>query len=292
MSQYYEPIEPNVLNTLYVEYSVDPGSYVSMHWHNTIEIICVLEGSLTLETEKQFTDLKAGDFIVIAPNELHAALNPDGNTSILIQIPIQRPHHLSPELLHRSFAVDMHTTDERKLALPKKIWDNCTEIYHTYRDMPFCYALRLEWLISESLHILYTEFSVPAEKASTPETDRNRERIQRVFQYTWEHYSEPVTLDEIASMLHLQKNYFCRLFRETTGMTYLEYLNDYRMGKLYHDLILTDSPIRTLLEKHGFTNYPLFRRLFAERFHKTPSEIRRQTKQIGNKNENILPSFR
>ena len=85
MSQYYEPIVPNVpnvLNTLYVEYSVDPGSYVSMHWHNAIEIICVLEGSLTLETEKQFTDLKAGDFIVIAPNELHAALNPDGNTSI------------------------------------------------------------------------------------------------------------------------------------------------------------------------------------------------------------------
>ena len=221
MSQYYEPIEPNVLNTLYVEYSVDPGSYVSMHWHNAIEIICVLEGSLTLETEKQFTDLKAGDFIVIAPNELHAALNPDGNTSILIQIPIQRPHHLSPELMHRSFAIDMHTTDERKLALLKKIRDNCTEIYHTYRDMPFCYALRLEWLISESLHILYTEFSVQAEKASTPETDRNRERIQRVFQYTWEHYSEPVTLDEIASMLHLQKNYFCRLFRETTGMTWV-----------------------------------------------------------------------
>ena len=49
--------------------------------------------------------------------------------------------------------------------------------------------------------------------------------------------------------------------------TYLEYLNSYRLSRIYRDLIATDLPVGTLAEKHGFTNDKLFHRLFRERFH-------------------------
>lgn len=57
--------------------------------------------------------------------------------------------------------------------------------------------------------------------------------------------------------------------------TYLEYLNSYRLSRIYRDLIATDLPVGTLAEKHGFTNDKLFHRLFRERFHTTPLQLRK-----------------
>ena len=57
-------------------------------------------------------------------------------------------------------------------------------------------------------------------------------------------------------------------------MTYLQYLNEYRLAKVYHDLIVTDIPLKHLLERHGFTNYKRFRELFYEKFQTTPSAVR------------------
>ena len=63
--------------------------------------------------------------------------------------------------------------------------------------------------------------------------------------------------------------------KRQTGMTFQTYLNEVRLSKIYADIVQTDTPIYQILEKHGFTNYKVFRRMFAERFHDTPSHIRR-----------------
>ena len=78
----------------------------------------------------------------------------------------------------------------------------------------------------------------------------------------------------MARELHLQVNYFCHFFKKNTGMTYLNYLNEYRLAKVYHDLIVTDIPLKHLLERHGFTNYKKFRQSFHEKFQTTPRVVR------------------
>ena len=93
--------------------------------------------------------------------------------------------------------------------------------------------------------------------------------------YTEAHYHENIRLEDAAREVHLQVNYFCRIFKENTGMTYLQYLNEYRLGRIYQDLMETDIPLKFLLEKHGFTNYKLFRRMFFDRFGATPGELRK-----------------
>ena len=46
-------------------------------------------------------------------------------------------------------------------------------------------------------------------------------------------------------------------------------------------LIATDLPVGTLAEKHGFTNDKLFHRLFRERFHTTPLQLRKAAREKG-----------
>ena len=50
------------------------------------------------------------------------------------------------------------------------------------------------------------------------------------------------------------------------GVTYFQYLNEIRLSHIYRDLTSTDLPLKVLLEKHGFTNYKLFRKMFYEQF--------------------------
>ena len=90
------------------------------------------------------------------------------------------------------------------------------------------------------------------------------------------HYAEEITLGEAAEEAGLNKEYFCRFFKKQMGSTFLEYQNELRLSHIYHDLLTTNDLIQTILERHGFTNDKLFRRMFRERFEKTPSQVRRE----------------
>ena len=59
------------------------------------------------------------------------------------------------------------------------------------------------------------------------------------------------------------------------GITFLEYQNELRLSHIYRDLLTTDDAIHLILERHGFTNYKLFRRMFFEHFEMTPTEVRK-----------------
>ena len=60
----------------------------------------------------------------------------------------------------------------------------------------------------------------------------------------------------------MQPGYFCRFFKKCMGVTFLEYQNELRLSYIYRDLITTEDSVRDILERHGFTNYKLFRRMF------------------------------
>lgn len=63
------------------------------------------------------------------------------------------------------------------------------------------------------------------------------------------------------------------------GITFLEYQNEYRLSFIYKDLINTKAPVHVILERHGFTNYKLFRRMFQEHFGCTPTKVRENMKK-------------
>ena len=63
-------------------------------------------------------------------------------------------------------------------------------------------------------------------------------------------------------------------FKKKMGVTFWEYQNEYRLSFIYKDLINTKAPVHVILERHGFTNYKLFRRMFQEHFGCTPTKVR------------------
>lgn len=256
--------------------STDPGSYIPMHWHRAVEIIYIQEGSLDVTVESESFTIQTGDCIVINGNVLHSTKCTSPNTAILLQIPLDFMEKYIPDLGQLIFLFDFRTKDQRqqtKQAMFKTILEQL-QIINNVR--PDGYLLRFNSLIFELLFQLYHNFAVKILQSNTSQKKKDIARLEPVLDYISEHYKDPISLNEIAEVACLQTGYFCRFFKKKMGITFLEYQNEYRLSFIYRDLITTRDPVQVILERHGFTNYKLFRRMFLEHFGNTPTQIRKQ----------------
>lgn len=256
--------------------STDPGSYIPMHWHRAVEIIYMQEGSLDVTVESESFTIQKEDCIVINGNVLHSTKCTSPNTAILLQIPLDFMEKYIPDLGQLIFLFDFRIKDQRqqtKQAMLKTILEQL-QIINDVR--PDGYLLRFNSLIFELLFQLYHNFAVKILQNNTSQEKKDMDRLEPVLDYISEHYREPISLNEIAEVACLQTGYFCRFFKKKMGITFLEYQNEYRLSFIYRDLITTRDSVHVILERHGFTNYKLFRRIFLEHFGNTPTQIRKQ----------------
>ena len=64
--------------------SVDQGSYVAPHWHNSLEIIYMLEGSMHVKMEDREKEVQAGDICLLNSREIHS-FRSTKNKSLVLQ---------------------------------------------------------------------------------------------------------------------------------------------------------------------------------------------------------------
>lgn len=277
-AQLYENVKPDTTTQTHYEYSVKDKSYVPMHWHDALEVISILEGELLVELDGRKIQLYAGDLMIFNPNELHSTTSLSGNTAVLVQVPSEPLGKAFQLNLNRQIVYNPHTKNELKRTVIDEIRALMLEMKELEEQRPYGWIIQFETRNLQIIYKIYATFSQPVSDAVLRGNARNRERISAVISYTQAHYAEPISLDEVAELTHLQKNYFCRTFRETVGMTYQNYLNELRLAMIYKVLLVSDETLTDLLAKHGFTNYKLFRTMFNERFGCTPSELRKRNK--------------
>ena len=90
-----------------------------------------------------------------------------------------------------------------------------------------------------------------------------------------QHYQERITLEQLASSLHMNKNYFCKFFKQKVGKTPFSYLNEYRINQAAALLLTTDAPITEIAMDTGFDNMSYFIRQFKHCKGCTPSIYRK-----------------
>lgn len=100
--------------------------------------------------------------------------------------------------------------------------------------------------------------------------------LSRILDYISRHICETVTVDEIADGVNLSKFYLCRMFREKTGMTLMEYILERRLSMAKERLSESDGTILEIAADCGFSGGSYFCRVFREREGMTPREYRKK----------------
>jgi len=106
------------------------------------------------------------------------------------------------------------------------------------------------------------------------EFNYNSRRIEKVFEYMNTHFHKLITLSEVAKIAHMPEASFSRFIKKRTGYTFIDSLNEIRLGHVSRMLIDTTQSVAEIAFKCGFNNMANFNRTFKSKKGCTPIEFR------------------
>ena len=104
--------------------------------------------------------------------------------------------------------------------------------------------------------------------------ERGGELIKNVCDFLKENYAKELTLNDLAGQFYVSIPYLSRRFREKTGLTYVEYLENIRMDKAREYLINSEAQIADVSEQVGYMDPAYFAKIFKRKYELSPSEYR------------------
>lgn len=245
------------------------------HWHRELEILYILNGHATVHMDGEQYELSPLDAIVMDYAKIHEVIYELPQTmGICIHVSRQllRRYLMDSELL-AIHCEGNHLTQEKQPHYAE-LCEYLKELTVLYVNQKNTYQLKSTALILDILACLIEHFSEPVTKSVSEAKVGNMERIEQICDYVEHNYQQEITLQEAADELGLNKEYFCRFFKQNTGNSFIQYVNQVRINHIYQDLLHTDEGVQEIMERHGFYNQKLFYRMFKERYDCTPREAR------------------
>jgi transcriptional regulator GlxA family with amidase domain len=102
----------------------------------------------------------------------------------------------------------------------------------------------------------------------------NSRRIENAFEYMNQNFDKSITLSEVAKLASMTEVSFSRFFKQRTGNTFIDSLNEIRLGHATRILIETTQNISEVAYDCGFNNISNFNRIFKKKKGCTPKEFR------------------
>lgn len=99
-------------------------------------------------------------------------------------------------------------------------------------------------------------------------------RVDKVYEFIEDHYQQTINLKDVAELVGMSEVGFCRFFKQRTGKTFIEVLNDTRMAHATSLLINTTQTVSETCFASGYNNLSHFNRLFLKKKKCTPIQLR------------------
>ena len=98
--------------------------------------------------------------------------------------------------------------------------------------------------------------------------------MQQICAYVMAHYVHPISLDDIAAEVGMNRSAFCAYFRRSKGMTFSQFVTRYRLGTACELLKHSQKQVSEICFMVGFNDLPHFVRVFTREKGMSPSKYR------------------
>ncbi|HAH22455.1 MAG TPA: AraC family transcriptional regulator [Prolixibacteraceae bacterium] len=249
-----------------------------VHFHPEFELNFVFNA---IDAERNVGDHKSliqeYELVLVGPNVYHGWDNGQCKSDRIHEITIQFPRDLIHEsLLSRNMMkplkemlanasagilFDDHTT---RLIAPR-----LQELSQRNGMEAFIELISILNILSVSEHQkLLCPFPLNSSNVA------NSDRIKKVYEYIERNYQEKIKVEEVADLLHMTETTLSRLMRQRTGKSFIDFLNDYRIGFATRWLTETNQSVSEIAFRCGFYNISNFNRIFKKNKGCTPGEYR------------------
>ena len=261
--------------------SAFPNHRMLCHWHDAFEIISILEGSMYYQIGEQKMLLSAGDTLLINARQLHYGFSSQNSECryycILCQAELLGQNN---RVLYRQFLAPMlenqnisHLYFGAQEEISGSLFKLITEIYHEKESAVPAYELLCLSKLYALWHIVYPHTISPARDTR----DYSDETLQKdMVSYIQTHFSEHITLSDIAAAGHICQNKCCVIFRRYLQQSPIDFLNAYRLNISCGLLKHTSKSISDIALSCGFNHSSYYTKLFQRKYGCTPSTWRKQ----------------
>ncbi|WP_312824113.1 AraC family transcriptional regulator [Epilithonimonas sp.] len=244
------------------------------HYHPEIEIVCVLKGKGTRHVGYHKSHFEDGALVLIGSNIPHSGLGlnaTDPHEEIVIQfreeilcLPEGEPDTNSiKKLIEISRYGVLFSSEVKKRLIPKL--EKITEA-EGYTRYLLLLDLLFELSKTDDYELMNTEV-MPYTIVS-----RNRNRLEAVFTYVENGYRNELDIMQAADLANLTKPAFCNFFKKATSLTFVEFVNRYRIDKACI-LLSQEKSIAESCYATGFNNITYFNKIFKKYTKTTPGQF-------------------
>ena len=125
----------------------------------------------------------------------------------------------------------------------------------------------MEEAMVSTIHFLCGEVLMPRQ-------DSRKQAIETAISYIKENYGDKITLKEVSGRVYLNTSYFCKIFKEEMGESFVNYLIRYRMKKAAEYLEDFSLKIYEVAEMVGYNDMQYFTKLYKKVHGISPKEYR------------------
>ena len=110
----------------------------------------------------------------------------------------------------------------------------------------------------------------------TENGNKRVEEIKKVLSYIKGHYDEKIYIRDLAKLINMNEQYFCRFFKKSIGRSPMVYINEFRIRQAMHFLEDTDESVTEVAMECGYNNLGNFLREFHRQTGTTPLKYRKK----------------
>lgn len=270
-------------HSVIVQEDILPHFYNHLHRHNETQITWIIKGEGTLIAGSCMQRFRPGDIYVFGSNQPHILksdpvyfdkdrkkqvhaltlfVDPKGAFGNVLDLPEMVNVKKFLELSRVGLQVPVpHRQQVSQGMLQVK------EARNGYRLTCFINLLQL----MASVKKYRTLSNAEAEYAIS---ESEGLRMNDIYQYTMAHYTENITLRQIAGVAHLTPQAFCRYFKKHTLKTYITFLNEVRVNEACKKIVAEDfDSLASVAYQTGFTNAVTFNRVFKKITGRAPKKF-------------------
>jgi AraC-like DNA-binding protein len=280
MSNLYREITPLSADDCFTVFSrTKAGFDFPLHCHNEYELNCIINapGAKRI-VGYHMSEIDDAELVLVGGNLPHAWVTHHCTSNNIHEITIQFHHDLFDDkflgrnqlgnirvLLQRSVQGILFSKDTVRNIVPRLESLTCSRGFESVLELM---SILQELSLSTDMQTLSQ--ATPLE--SLP--DLKSRRLEKVFDYIRANYDQDISLKDIAGLVNMPEVSFSRFFKKRTGKTFVDNLNELRLGHATRMLISTSYTIAEISYKCGYNNLSYFNRIFKRKNNCTPSEFR------------------